>query len=72
MCSSDLELAAAQRGEHERRLAAYREDERTAVAEGATAARLVTLRFGMRYESAVLRWFDEDLAGVVEQSTDPA
>jgi len=57
-------LTAEQRAAHARRLAGYRDSERTALAEGTTAARLVTLRFGIRYETAVLSWFDEDLAQV--------
>ena len=61
------ELAGAQRAEHERRLAGYRHAERTTLAEGAPAARLVTLRFGIRYESAVLAWFDEDLASAAPE-----
>jgi DNA-binding PadR family transcriptional regulator len=55
------EVAAAQRATHAQRLAHYREVEATALAAGAGDRDLVTLRFGLRYEEAVLRWFDDEL-----------
>ena len=58
-------LAAAQRAAHAERLDRYRALESAAVALGAGDLDLATLRFGIRYEHAVLRWFDEDLAGAV-------
>lgn len=54
-------LAAGRRQQHERQLAGYREAEQAALAAGAGDEQLVTLRFGLRYEAAVLAWFDEDL-----------
>ena len=51
-------LVEAQRTAHAERLAGYRAVE----AVGGSDRDLVTLRFGLRYEEAVLRWFDEDLA----------
>ncbi len=58
-----VQLAEAQRAQHARTLAGYREVEAAAVAAGAPDRSLVTLRFGIRYETAVLAWFDEDLRG---------
>lgn len=58
------ELASGQRAQHAERLAGYEEVERAALAQGATARDLVTLRFGLRYERAVLQWFDDDLAAL--------
>ncbi len=52
------ELVAEQREEHAARLARYEELERAGLAVGGTAADLVTLRFGLAYERAVLAWFD--------------
>jgi len=43
---------------HAERLAGYRQQHATAVAAGAEPEDLVTLDFGMRYEAAVLDWFD--------------
>ncbi len=61
------ELVAEQREEHAARLARYEELERAGLAVGGTAADLVTLRFGLAYERAVLTWFDDldarDLSG---------
>jgi DNA-binding PadR family transcriptional regulator len=55
------ELVAEQRSAHEQRLTRYRELEAAVQAAGVDRADTVTLRFGIRYEEAVLRWFDEDL-----------
>ncbi|HWH30883.1 MAG TPA: helix-turn-helix transcriptional regulator [Mycobacteriales bacterium] len=55
------ELVSTQRAAHAERLARYRELEAAALATGGTDRDLVTLRFGLRYEEAVLRWFDEEL-----------
>ncbi len=52
------ELLDAQRAEHAARLAGYEESEQAALAAGATDRQLVTLRFGLAYERAVLGWFD--------------
>lgn len=57
-------LAATQREAHARQLGHYREVEAAALAAGASPGSLVTLRFGIRYETAVLAWFDEDLRPV--------
>jgi DNA-binding PadR family transcriptional regulator len=43
---------------HAARLAEYRQTETAARAAGATDRDLVTLDFGLRYEGAVLDWFD--------------
>lgn len=51
------ELVAAQRAEHEARLARYEELERAGLEVGGTDRDLVTLRFGLAYERAVLSWF---------------
>lgn len=61
-------LAATQREAHARQLAHYREVEAAALAAGAPTGSLVTLRFGIRYETAVLAWFDEDLRQVATPS----
>lgn len=53
------ELVTAQRGAHAARLASYEQTEAAALAAGATAQQLATLRFGLAYERAVLGWFDE-------------
>ena len=54
-------LVTAQRAAHADRLDGYRALEAAGLAAGRTDRDLVTLRFGLRYEQAVLRWFDEDL-----------
>lgn len=54
------------RAAHAARLAGYREQRDAALAAGASARDLVTLDFGLRYEEAVVGWFDalpDDLAG---------
>lgn len=61
-------LAVTQREAHARQLAQYQEAESAALAAGAPARQLVTLRFGIRYETAVLGWFDEDLRPVATPS----
>ena len=61
-------LVTAQRAAHADRLAGYREHEAAGLAAGGTDQDLVTLRFGMRYEEAVLRWFDEDLASTLGEA----
>jgi DNA-binding PadR family transcriptional regulator len=43
---------------HAARLAAYRAQHAAAQADGAAPGDLVTLDFGLRYETAVLEWFD--------------
>lgn len=53
------ELVVQQRTDHAERLARYEQVEREALEAGATDAQLVTLRFGLAYERAVLGWFDE-------------
>jgi len=55
-------LIDAVRTTHEQRLARYRELEIAALAAGSSARELNSLRFGLRYEKAVLRWFEKDLA----------
>ena len=52
------ELVAAQQAEHVARLAAYEELERAGLEMGGTDRDLVTLRFGLAYERAVVAWFD--------------
>ena len=54
-------LVDDQRTAHAERLARYRELETAGTAVGGTDRDLVTLRFGLRYEEAVLRWFDESV-----------
>jgi len=51
-------FVAHHRGIHAGRLETYRQAEAAARAAGATATDLVTLDFGIRYETAVLGWFD--------------
>lgn len=58
-------LVNTQRAAHAERLAQYQELEAAGLAAGGSDRDLVTLRFGLRYEQAVLRWFDEDLDAVV-------
>lgn len=58
-------LVADQRAVHAARLARYRELEQAARAIGSTDRDLVTLRFGVQYEEAALRWFDEDVAAIL-------
>jgi DNA-binding PadR family transcriptional regulator len=53
------ELVADQRAVHAERLRCYRELEAAAVAGGTTDRQLLTLRFGIRYETGVLEWLDE-------------
>jgi DNA-binding PadR family transcriptional regulator len=53
------ELVADQRAVRAERLRCYRELEAAAVAGGTTDRQLLTLRFGIRYESGVLEWLDE-------------
>lgn len=57
------ELVQQQRAGHADRLARYEDIERAALDAGATDRQLVTLRFGLAYERAVLGWFD-DVAGL--------
>ena len=52
------ELVAEQRAQHAARLAAYEDLERAGIEVGGTDRDLVTLRFGIAYERAVLTWFD--------------
>jgi len=52
------EFLAEHRALHQARWNAYREQERQARAAGAGDVDLVTLDFGLRYERAVLDWFD--------------
>lgn len=49
---------ATHRGLHQSRWEAYRAQEERARAAGARDADLLTLDFGLRYERAVLDWFD--------------
>lgn len=58
-------LVEDQRAVHAARLARYRELEQAARASGGTDRDLVTLRFGIHYEQAALRWFDHDVAAVL-------
>lgn len=58
-------LAAEQRARHAAELAGYLALERDLVAGGVGPEQLVVLRFGIRYETAVLGWFDEALAEVL-------
>jgi len=51
-------FVAAHRALHQARWDAYREQERQARAAGAGDVDLLTLDFGLRYERAVLDWFD--------------
>ena len=62
------ELTAAQRAQHAERLQRYREVERAALQHGASDRDLVTLRFGLRYEQAVLEWFDRDLSRLAQSN----
>ena len=59
------DMAVTKRAEHAARLVRYRELERAALEARVEDRHLVTLRFGIRYEQAVLAWFDEDLAPAV-------
>jgi DNA-binding PadR family transcriptional regulator len=52
------EVVVAQRDEHAARLAGYEQIEAAARAAGAPDRQLLTLRFGLAYERAVLGWFD--------------
>lgn len=60
-------LVSVQRSAHAARLEHYRELEKAALAIGRTHLDLATLRFGIRYEQATLRWFDEDLATAISE-----
>ncbi|MEJ5946122.1 PadR family transcriptional regulator [Pseudokineococcus basanitobsidens] len=51
-------FVAAHRAEHVGRLAGYRRQRDEALAAGARPVDLVTLNFGLRYEEAVVDWFD--------------
>ena len=51
-------VVAGQRAEHARRLAGYEQIEAAALAAGALDRQLLTLRFGLAYERAVIGWFD--------------
>jgi DNA-binding PadR family transcriptional regulator len=53
------EIIAAQRAKHAARLAEYRANEQLLLRAPEEVKRLATLRFGIRYEQAVLDWFDE-------------
>ena len=54
------EIVATRRAVHEERLAGYRSARQALDDLGETAsARRATLAFGLRYEQAVLEWFDE-------------
>lgn len=55
------EMVAAHRAVHAERLAGYRKvrGELDGVIDGADRFRRATLEFGLRYESAVLDWFDQ-------------
>ena len=53
------EFVADQREIRAERLRCYRELEAAAVAGGTTDRQLLTLRFGIRYETGVLEWLDE-------------
>lgn len=53
------EIIAAQRAKHAARLAEYRTNEKLLAETPGEVKRLATLRFGIRYEQAVLDWFDE-------------
>jgi len=64
------EFLAEHRAMHAERLRSYREQENAARASGARAVDLITLDFGLRYETAVLDWFDH-LPGP-EQLRNPA
>ena len=55
------DMVAAARAAHAARLVEYEEVERAAQEAGAGDRDLVTLRFGLRYERAVLAWLDEDV-----------
>jgi DNA-binding PadR family transcriptional regulator len=52
------EHLVSHRDAHAQRLAGYRARREEAVAAGARPGDLVTLDFGIRYEAAVLDWFD--------------
>ncbi|WP_298803663.1 PadR family transcriptional regulator [uncultured Pseudokineococcus sp.] len=51
-------FVAQHRAVHAARLAEYRRERAEALAAGARPVDLVTLDFGLRYEEAVLGWFD--------------
>ncbi len=52
------EFLSRHRAVHAARLQAYQDERAAAQAAGATARDLITLDFGVRYETAVLDWFD--------------
>jgi DNA-binding PadR family transcriptional regulator len=58
------EMVEVARDAHGARLAGYEDLERAALEAGASDRDLATLRFGLRYERAVLAWLDEDLGRV--------
>jgi DNA-binding PadR family transcriptional regulator len=58
------EMVAASRATHAARLQRYELLEQAALEIGGTDGDLVTLRFGLRYERAVLAWLDEDVEGL--------
>ncbi len=65
------EFLIGHRAAHAARLNAYRDQRAAAEAAGATPRDLITLDFGMRYETAVLDWFDHlphDLAAPQPQA----
>ncbi len=65
------EFLTRHRAVHATRLKTYQAEWAAAEAAGATARDLVTLDFGLRYEAAVLDWFDhlpDDLAAPQRQT----
>lgn len=58
------QMVEAARAVHRSRLAGYEQVERAALEAGAGSRDLVTLRFGLRYERAVLAWLEEDVGEV--------
>jgi DNA-binding PadR family transcriptional regulator len=64
------ELVRDQRAAHAARLAEYEQLEALGLEVGGTGRDLVTLRFGLRYERAVLAWFDEAFDWLPEEGGD--
>jgi len=65
------EFLSRHRAVHAARLQAYQDERAAAEAVGATPRDLITLDFGVRYETAVLDWFDHlphDLAAPQRQA----
>lgn len=62
---------ARHRAEHAARLQAYGVERAAAEASGAAGRDLITLDFGLRYEAAVLDWFDHLPADLTSPATDP-